>query len=236
MWKCSCGIVNNGLNKRCAGIGQAIIKYPGEHKPVTENAYDIVERWVLYERPMRWLNEVLSKLEVKMTDSENLFAKFFNHEALLVKDMDAPTLRAHEEELAAVAFEAKARLSAIDKHKRERNAKLKTEQKEWLVSPEHVDHLVTDAINVVEARKKRLSKADKLNEALKKMPWLDDKTRQEMMKNVEKRATESQMNLVTFVSKKVEERKAEEKELAEEKKEEITSEPAKKADWSFLKK
>lgn len=128
-----------------------------------------------------------------MTEQEELFAKFYNHEKILVKDMDHMQLREHREELQKIAFEAKARLVAADDEGRERKAK--TNNKEWLVTDPAVN--VTDAINVVKTRAARMSKMDKLQADLRKA-GIDDATIREMTRNLEAKATDSKLKTVTF--------------------------------------
>lgn len=60
------------------------------------------------------------KGELELTAQEELFSELFNHEKILVKDMDTLMLRAHREELAKIAFEARARLTAVDDEDNER--------------------------------------------------------------------------------------------------------------------
>jgi len=130
-----------------------------------------------------------------MTPQEELFQKFYNHEKILVKDMDIVTLREHREDLSKIAFEAKARLVATDDDLRERTAKNKT-SKEWLTSVTS-DQVSSDAINAVETRKKRMSKMDKMRSQLL-AAGIDSDTVDEMVKNLEKKATEKDVKTVTF--------------------------------------
>lgn len=105
-----------------------------------------------------------------MTEQEQLFAKFFNAEITLVKDMDDLTLRQHREELSKIAFEARARLTAIGQETQERSAKSK-KSKEFSTSVES-DALTTDAINTIKNREKKLNKTEKLIEQLMKLPGI----------------------------------------------------------------
>lgn len=130
-----------------------------------------------------------------MTPQEELFAKFYNHEKVLVKDMDIVQLREHREELQKIAFEAKARLVAADDENRERKAK--TANKEWLVTDAKPDYDVSSAINVVKKRAERMSKMDKLRDQLAKA-GIDEATIKEMVGNLEKKATDSKLKTVTF--------------------------------------
>lgn len=132
---------------------------------------------------------------LQMTKDEELFAKFYNHEKLLVKDMDISGLREHREELQKIAFEAKARLVAADDEARERKAK--TSNKEWLVTDTTQPYDVSQAINVVKKRADRMSKMDKLREQLQKA-GIDEATIKEMVRNLETKATDSKLKTVTF--------------------------------------
>lgn len=130
-----------------------------------------------------------------MTPEEELFAKFYNHEKILVKDMDDGMLREHRAELQKIAFEAKARLVAADDANRERKAK--TTNKEWLVTDQNPQLTDSDRINVVKVRKERMSKMDKLREQLKSA-GIDDATIKEMVGNLENKATNSKLKTITF--------------------------------------
>lgn len=130
-----------------------------------------------------------------MNPQEELFAKFYNIEKVLVKDMDQNTLREHREELQQIAFEAKARLVAADDENRERKAK--TNNKEWLVTDDKQPYDVSAAINVVKVRQARMSKADKMIADLRKIN-MDEDTIKEMVSNITKKATDSKLKTVTF--------------------------------------
>lgn len=130
-----------------------------------------------------------------MTDQEELFRQFYNKGKLLVADMDVTQLREHRETLSQIAFEAKATLAAADDELRERKAK--TSKKEWLVTPTGPDVVTSDAINAVKVRKSRMSKMDSLREQLVKA-GIDDATVNEMVANLERKATEKNLKAVTF--------------------------------------
>lgn len=101
--------------------------------------------------------------EERMTPQEELFAKFFNHEAQLVSSMGMLELRAHREELAQIAFEARARLTAIDKEESKRKSK---GGPEGFKRDVNVDDTTSDAINAVKNRQKRLDKKEKVRQSL----------------------------------------------------------------------
>lgn len=133
-----------------------------------------------------------------MTPQEELFAKFYNNTKVLVKDMDDGALREHREQLQAIAFEAKARLVAADDESRER--KSKRENKEWLLTDVNPDVKVSDAINVVQQRKAKMSKMDKLRKQLLDSN-IDEETVNEMIRNLEQKATTPKLKTVTFQAK-----------------------------------
>lgn len=113
-----------------------------------------------------------------MTPQEELFKELFNHETVLVKDMDTLSLRAHREELAKIAFEARARLSAVDNE--EKNRKPKKDDKGFAHSI-NGDEVASEAINTVKERQKRLTKQEKLLEGMMKLPGMDRKTAEALM-------------------------------------------------------
>lgn len=134
-----------------------------------------------------------------MADStEDLFVKFYNHEKILIKDMDIATLRQHREELSKVAYEAKARLTAADDELRERKAK--DPKAPWLISTND-NPSVSDAISTVKTRAARMSKMDKLRQQLRDS-GIDDDTVDDMIKNLERKATEKNLKSVNFPDKK----------------------------------
>jgi transcriptional regulator of acetoin/glycerol metabolism len=181
-WICSCGTVNSGIQINCAALRAS--RFGEVHNQISANKPD-------------YLMAVMAAKEI-MTPQEELFAKFYNHEKILVKDMNDSQLREHREELSRIAFEAKARLVAADDETRERKAK--NGNKEWTVTPTESDQTTTDAINAVKTRKERMTKLDKQREYLEKA-GLDENIINEMMKNMERRATEKSLKTVTFTKK-----------------------------------
>src|SRR5437870_2773844 len=98
-----------------------------------------------------------------MTPQEELFSQLFNHEKVLVKDMDTLTLRAHREQLAQIAFEARARLTAVDDEengRKRQNAPAKGVT--GFARSVGTDETTTNAINVVKERQKRMTAAEKV--------------------------------------------------------------------------
>lgn len=178
-WLCSCGVINGGTNKHCSAL---LTWHDKPHNQISENKPD-------------WIMAVLVAKELNMTKDEELFASFYNHEKILVKDMDHIALKEHREELQKIAFEAKARLVAADDEARERKAK--TANKQWLVTETKPDLNVSDAINAVRQRAVRMTKMDKLRKQLEDA-GIDDSTINEMVRNLENKATTEKLKTVTF--------------------------------------
>jgi hypothetical protein len=103
-----------------------------------------------------------------MTPQEELFSQLFNHEKLLVKDMDILTLRAHREELAKIAFEARARLTAADDEENDRKKKNSPGPRGFERSL-NIDETTSNAINTLKERQKKLTKSEKIREGLIKL-------------------------------------------------------------------
>ena len=148
------------------------------------SAFDIIQAGWKY---------AAGKENIILTPQEELFAKFYNHEKVLVKDMDHVQLKEHREQLQTIAFEAKARLVAADDESRERKAK--TTNKDWLTTDDFVKD--TDLINIPKVRQARMTKMDKLRDQLTKA-GIDEATIKEMVGNLEKKATDTKLKTVTF--------------------------------------
>lgn len=112
----------------------------------------------------------LSNGDSPVTPQEQLFSELFNHEKSLVKDMDMLSLRAHREELAKIAFEARARLTAADDEENDRKKKHNSESKpSGFARNLNTDEATTNAINTIKERQKRLTKAEKIQASLEKL-------------------------------------------------------------------
>lgn len=98
----------------------------------------------------------------EMTPQEELFSQLFNHEKMLVKDMDILTLRAHREELAKISFEARARLTAVDDEDNDRKKKSAPSGARGFERSVNTDETTTDAINAIKNRQKKLSSKEKM--------------------------------------------------------------------------
>jgi hypothetical protein len=101
-----------------------------------------------------------------LTPQEELFAQLFNHEKILVRDMDTLTLRAHREELSKIAFEARARLTAVDDEDNSRKKKAQGDKPTGFARSVNTDETTTNAINTVKERQKRLSGKEKMLQGL----------------------------------------------------------------------
>ena len=183
MWLCSCGMPNFGNVETCVNNWH----YKDCHQ-VSANTLD-------YRQIQDASREL--RIEIKdMTPNEELFANYYNRGKLLVADMDDTQLREHRMQLAEVATKAKASLVAADDEIRDRAAKKKTKDKEWLVSVD-TSQSTSDAINAVKTRAARMSKMDKLRDQLLNA-GIDEATVKEMVRNLERKATEKTVKTVTF--------------------------------------
>lgn len=104
-----------------------------------------------------------------MTPQEELFSQLFNHEKLLIKDMDVLTLRAHREELSKIAFEARARLTAVDDEEQTKTKQKSNGKPTGFTRSVNTDETTTDAINAIKDRQKRMSKQEKIQAGLEKL-------------------------------------------------------------------
>lgn len=102
-----------------------------------------------------------------MTPQEELHAKLFNSEVELVKDMDLLTLRAHREELAKIAFEARARLGADDEVIKSKEKKDKGDKPRGFSRNLQMDDISSNAINNITERQRKLSKDEKMIERMR---------------------------------------------------------------------
>ena len=113
--------------------------------------------------------EKVIDLNDKLTPQEKLFSKLFYHEAHLVKDMELLELRAHREELAKIAFEARARLTAADSEENTRKKKSSDGKPTGFERSLNTDETTTNAINAIKDRQKRMSKQEKIQAGLEKL-------------------------------------------------------------------
>lgn len=111
-----------------------------------------------------WDWEGRAKKFIMTTPNEELHAKFFNEEAVLVQTMTDIDLDEHIHELETIAREAKARILAASEEKRTRKAKAGS--KAWRIEPSGPDPNVTDSLNKVKQRSARMSKLDKMRDKM----------------------------------------------------------------------
>jgi len=117
----------------------------------------------------------------EMTPQEELFAGFFRDEKMQIKDMSILEMRSHREELAKIAFEARARLTAVDDEERERKSKARKESGVTGFSTSlQTDELTSNAINKIKDRTKKLNKQEKTLQGLIKM-GMDPKDAEKLM-------------------------------------------------------
>jgi len=179
-WKCrNCNSINVNASISCVYCRQklAVNTSRGVDEILEYDAYDealfqcrvsSLDRYLPFILLLRLdriinINTRREDREEKMTPQEELFASFFNAEKAFVKDMSILELRAHREELAKIAFEARARLTAVDDEDRDRTAKKKTK---GFSTSLQTDEVTTAAINTIKIRGERQSKAEKLHAGL----------------------------------------------------------------------
>lgn len=135
--------------------------------------YCKVDDVIVYNPDKYFIREIciyhISKGDKPVTPQEELFAELFNHEKVLVKDMDVLTLRAHREELSKIAFEARARLTAVDDEEKDRKNKNSAAKQQGFSRSVNTDETTTNAINAIKDRQKRMSKQDKIQASLEKL-------------------------------------------------------------------
>lgn len=117
-----------------------------------------------------------------MTPNEELHAKFFSEEAVIVSTMSDADLDEHIHELEAIAREAKARVLAGQQEQRTRAAK--SGNKAWKVEPIGPDPNVTDSLNKVKQRSGRMSKLDGMRARMAALGIPDSELDQMMAKMV----------------------------------------------------
>lgn len=131
--------------------------------------YCKVEGVIVYNPDKYFIREIriyhISQGGKTVTPQEELFSQLFNHEKILVKDMDMLSLRAHREELAKIAFEARARLTAADDEENDRKKK-RSEGTKGFERSVNTDETTTNAINKIKERQKKLSGKEKIREGL----------------------------------------------------------------------
>ncbi len=107
-----------------------------------------------------------------MTENEDKFANFFNHEMVLFSSLSEIEQIEHIQQLEEIAFETKARLTAAKTAKRDKEGK-KFAGGDWTITPVQPDATVTDTINKVKLRQSRMTKLDKQSAKLKALGFSD---------------------------------------------------------------
>jgi hypothetical protein len=124
-----------------------------------------VNNIIVYNPDKYFIREIRIRHIIKgeiMTPQEELFSQLFNHEKILVKDMDVLTLRAHREELSKIAFEARARLTAVDDEDNDRKKKSQPSGPKGFERSLNIDETTTNAINAIKDRQKKLTGKEKM--------------------------------------------------------------------------
>jgi len=145
----------------------------GDYNAYCEYCLFESDNTIIYNPDKYYIRDIciyaLSQGAKSLTPQEELFAQLFNHEKVLVRDMDTLTLRAHREELAKIAFEARARLTAVDDEDQTRKRKSSNGSVKGFERSVNTDETTTNAINAIKERQKKLSKKEQVQEQLKKL-------------------------------------------------------------------
>lgn len=118
----------------------------------------------------------------RMTPQEELHSKFFLNKRMQVIDMDVLQLRAHREELALIAFKARAEIGAVDEALKEKEKK--SPKAPGFSRSLQMDDVSSDAINSINQRKEKLSKDEKMIERMRKMGISEDYIQSKIMSNM----------------------------------------------------
>lgn len=113
--------------------------------------------------------------------NEELHAKFFNDEAVIIHEMDIPTLDLRIEELKLIAFEARTRLGKSESKKRELIANLTDDEREKLIT--RPDFNSSERSKLPKKDKSKKTAADKALENFQGL-GLSDELIQEMMSKI----------------------------------------------------
>lgn len=168
-WLCSCGITNVNVNLKCAR-DSCKTERPKEFEPY--DSFDaLLSACRMHEinRATGFHSQYYFYPGGKVTPQEELFKELFNHEKVLVRDMDLLTLRAHREELCKIAFEARARITATDEVEKELKTKHNAGKPSGFQRSVNTDENATNAINTIKERQKKMSKMDRIQAGLEKL-------------------------------------------------------------------
>lgn len=128
------------------------------------------------------LKQPITAERFKLTPQEELYAEFFRNEKQQVISLGDAELDDHIDELAKIAFEAKARLYAAKDEKSERRAKTKKGFTANVTS----DELSSDALNAVTERQVKLNKRERMIKNLMDKVGLDRATAEAMVPDTDK--------------------------------------------------
>jgi hypothetical protein len=170
-WICSCGTRNVNVNAQCANSrckksgkdGTEIETYDSFDELLSDIRLHKIDKAINMYLRKDWRDHI-------MTPQEEKFSKLFNSTKILVKDMDTLTLRAFREELADIAFSARAQLTAVDDEEKERRKLANKDSKpKGFEKSLNTDEQTTTAINAVKERQKKMTRAEKIQAGLEKL-------------------------------------------------------------------
>lgn len=198
-WQCqNCQTINNKRNKWCVYCAYRLQRITPRPLALNEYDYDWVDE-IVFER-RAWKLDLLTEYYQSnrsgetMTPQEELFSKLFNHEKILVKDMDTLTLRAHREELAKIAFEARARLTAVDDEDKERSKVKRDGKPSGFSRSVGQDSISSEVINTIRDRSKRMTKEEKLRKNLEDLFMNSGDSQAEAVRKALEMTTNSKIN------------------------------------------
>lgn len=184
MYHCSCGL--KVIGNQCPGRLTWIHE---KHYQISSDGPDLIKAVIA----TNWIDsDKQQRAKVKsMTVNEEKYADFYNKELLsgTLDTMSDEEMRIYREQLEDIALEAKARVNAVNSKIREKEAKLRVSQKEWLETRQPSQG-ETDAINSVKIRKDRMTKLDKQRENLENL-GMDKSVIDEIMRTFQSKVTEN---------------------------------------------
>jgi hypothetical protein len=135
--------------------------------------------------------------EVERELHAEFFTRWSDDERLLIKDMTDDELTAHRNELARIALESKVRTTTADEEIRQRRAKSKGgETRQWLVPTD-----VEDTVKQVRERQGRMTKLDKINDALLSLMSPEDAA--QLMNGNIRKVSEAKLGVIKIVKSDV---------------------------------
>jgi hypothetical protein len=135
--------------------------------------------------------------EVERELHAEFFTRWSDDERLLIKDMTDEQLTAHRNELARIALESKVRTTTADEEIRQRRAKKSgNETRQWLVPTD-----VEDTVKQVRERRERMTKLDKINEAL--LNLMSEEDAAQLMNGNIKKVGDARLGVIKIVKSDV---------------------------------